>query len=148
MALAIMLLSIPTYLTGCLEHPTCEVADPPPEPTPVLHQAAPPVTEAPPVPTTQAPPPPPTPTGWNGLLAEYWSGDNLAIAARILMCESGGDPRALNPSGAAGLMQIHHPSWGDVYGVTIEDLFDPGTNVAIAYDIWSKLGWSHGPVCR
>ena len=64
-------------------------------------------------------------------------------ALQVMACESGGDPNTYNPSGAAGLMQVQWPSWGDHYGVTLEDLFDPATNMRIAADIWANGGWSH-----
>ena len=75
---------------------------------------------------------------WDGLIAQYaW---NQATAFRIMMCESGGNPYAVGPptryGRAKGLMQIMG------YGS-----FDPATNMAQAWNIYSRRGWSPW-VCR
>lgn len=67
------------------------------------------------------------------LLAQY--GWNVAVAATKLFCESRGDQNAVGPSTrygrAKGLMQVMG------YGS-----FDPATNIAQAWAIYSKRGWA------
>lgn len=65
---------------------------------------------------------------WDGLIALYnWA---QAKAFAVMMCESGGNPKARNPhSTATGLFQI-------LGGPT-----DPGSNVALAYSMYQKRGW-------
>ena len=47
----------------------------------------------------------------------------------VVRAESGYDPHAVSPAGAVGLMQVM-PATATDYGVrSIDDLFDPGTNV-------------------
>ena len=49
-----------------------------------------------------------------------------ALIASVIHAESGGDPRAVSPAGAKGLMQLVD-STAQQYGVT--DSFDPGENI-------------------
>jgi len=65
-----------------------------------------------------------------------------AQAAQIAMCESGGNPRAYNPSGASGLWQIlGNPFPGDP--------FDPATNARMAVAKYNSAGGSFAPwVCQ
>lgn len=56
------------------------------------------------------------------------------------MCESGGDPNASNGE-SIGLFQIHYPSHRDKVE-SRQVLFDPATNIRVAYEIWSEHGWS------
>lgn len=74
-------------------------------------------------------------------------------ALSVMACESGGNPDAWNswtstvdPSdGVAGLYQEAiplHQGLLDVYG---GDPFNPETNVAVAYDLWSGSGGSWYP---
>jgi soluble lytic murein transglycosylase-like protein len=64
-----------------------------------------------------------------------------------MLCESGGDPSASNPSGASGLFQVM-PSWADEYaavtGVPYYDgRFDPGANIRFAAWLQAEGGWGH-----
>ena len=75
---------------------------------------------------------------WRGLVSAYgWPVDE---ALAVLSCESGGDVLAYN-GGSMGLFQVHYPSHsGRVSGP--EALYDPATNIAVAYDIWiDNAGW-------
>jgi soluble lytic murein transglycosylase-like protein len=74
---------------------------------------------------------------WRGLVAAYFPGE-VDLALCVMAGESGGNPSALNPSGAAGLFQIM-PFWWNKYG---GDRFDPETNVAMARLIRDAQGWS------
>lgn len=67
------------------------------------------------------------PVDWKALVAQYpW---DVAVAERIVWCESRGDPNARNRSGATGLFQI------------LGGPIDPVANVATAYDMYRTRGW-------
>lgn len=51
------------------------------------------------------------------------------LVVALIMVESGGNPRAVSPKQAVGLMQIHYPVWGKVLGISYEELFDIDTNI-------------------
>ena len=60
-----------------------------------------------------------------------------------MQCESGGDPNAHNTAGedSRGLMQINvgpgaHTQWASY------NLFDPETNLRLAYQLWQSQGWA------
>jgi len=101
--------------------------------------AAPPATQAPA--PTRAPDAPSEVERWRDLVAAHFPAAQVDKALRVMHCESRGNPRAYNKSTAAGLMQVHHASWGDHFGVSVEDLFDPGTNLRIARKVWDIQGW-------
>jgi hypothetical protein len=64
---------------------------------------------------------------WDDLLAKYaWSSSR---AFSVLMCESEGNPWDYNPSSATGLMQ------------ELGGPYDPTSNIAVAYDMYSHRGW-------
>lgn len=56
-----------------------------------------------------------------------------------MMCESGGNPLATNGT-SWGLFQINWPYHQNLYSDP-NSLFDPATNVAVAYAIWADSGW-------
>jgi len=84
--------------------------------------------------------------GFSGLeqlwLAAGGPGWAAFSAATIAMCESGGNPRAYNPSGASGLWQI--------LGLPFPgDPFNPGTNARMAVAKFRGAGDSFSPwVCK
>ena len=81
---------------------------------------------------------------WRSLVASIWPAEQVNNVLRVMACESGGNPNAVNPSsGAAGLMQVM-PFWWDHYG---GDRYDPVTNLTVAYWIWQQQGWG-GWTCR
>lgn len=134
------------YVSPCHDHPVCEAPPPPPPPPTTTTQApAPATTEAP----SAAPTAPSGDTGmgsnveqWRSLVASYFPADQVDTALRVMACESGGNPNAQNPSsGAAGLMQVM-PDWAPVFGVSYEALFDPATNLSIAYALYASEGWA------
>lgn len=89
---------------------------------------------------------PPTNTGmgnqtsdveqWRPLIASVFPAGQVDYALCVIKYESGGNPDAYNPSTASGLFQVKSSIWGG-FG----NLFDPATNVAAAYYIWSQYGW-------
>lgn len=76
---------------------------------------------------------------WRDEVAAYFGSEtNLALC--VMAGESGGNPDAYNPSGASGLFQIM-PFWAYEFGISPSDLFDPGVNIDIAYQIRLLQGW-------
>lgn len=73
---------------------------------------------------------------WDGLLQQYF-GTAWQQAKRVMLCESGGNASAYNPSGATGLMQIMampgRPS--------ITWLMVPENNIAYAAQLYRASGW-------
>ena len=66
-------------------------------------------------------------------------------AMRIVSCESGWNPAARSRTGDTGLFQIndiHRAPGGVAEGLTIEDLSDPATNVAVARKLYDAQGWT------
>ncbi len=69
------------------------------------------------------------------------SGLDAALLLAVIHAESAGDPRAVSPKGAAGLMQLM-PATGAEYGVT--DRFDARQNVAAGARLLSGLFRRYG----
>lgn len=77
-----------------------------------------------------------------------FSADQIPTAVAIAMAESGGNPVAYNPEkqvnapagkGSFGLWQIflaRHPEFAG------QNLFDPATNAAAAFSVFSREGWT------
>jgi hypothetical protein len=83
--------------------------------------------------------------GWHDSVAELWPADQVATACSKLMCESGGDPRAHNASGASGLMQLMpvHSGRFEAHGWSYyDDVYDGWKNLVIAAELWADSGWS------
>ena len=78
---------------------------------------------------------------WRGLVVAHFPVDQVDRALCVMGFESGGDPNAHSYADSIGLMQIHAPSWAEVYGVSWADLRNPEINMRIAVDLWSKEGW-------
>jgi soluble lytic murein transglycosylase-like protein len=107
------------------------------------------VPKAPPVAAAAIAPPAPStgrglpaaragPARWESLVSRYrWP---VAEALSVLSCESRGDPAAYR-AGNYGLFQINSiHAWR--VGGKVASLFDPETNVRVAYDIWrDNAGW-------
>lgn len=110
---------------------------PAPEPEPIVAEAA-----SPPVLVE----PSGSCGGWSDTIAAHF-GEQAATACRVMLCESGGNPSAQNPSGASGLFQIM-PGWADEYqsvtGVPYYDgRFDGPANIQFAAWLASTGGWQH-----
>lgn len=72
-------------------------------------------------------PPSSGPVDWKAIVARHpW---DVAVAERIVWCESRGNPNARNSSGATGLFQILGGS------------VDPVANVTRAYEMYRARGW-------
>jgi hypothetical protein len=137
-------------------------ADPEPEVTHVEEEARPGYTaagqlpadelvHAGPYPTTSTRPPEretPIPLGGPdtlfGLVVSVFPEDSYT-AIRIVTCESNWNPAARSRTGDTGLFQIndiHRAPGGVAEGLTIADLSDPATNVAIARKLYDAQGWT------
>jgi soluble lytic murein transglycosylase-like protein len=78
---------------------------------------------------------------WRDLVAGYF-GDKTDLALCIIKYESGGNPNAANPnSSARGLFQVMASTWAAHFGVSWDQLYDPATNTAIAWEIYQIQGW-------
>jgi hypothetical protein len=66
-----------------------------------------------------------------------WPASAIPDAITCMRRESGGRPRALNPSGCAGLFQEARCWWAGRF-----DPFSPLANVRCALAIWRREGWS------
>lgn len=80
-----------------------------------------------------------------------FQGDDLITAVAVALAESGGDPSAYNPERAAGaaqgkgsfgLWQIYISAHPEFAG---SNLFDPQTNAAAAFAVYSAAGNSFRP---
>lgn len=80
---------------------------------------------------------------WRPLVSRYFPADDVDTAMCILQHESGGDPDADNPrSSATGLFQILASGWAPHFNVSVDQLFEPATNVRLAREILDIQGWS------
>jgi cell wall-associated NlpC family hydrolase len=83
---------------------------------------------------------------WSDLIhqAADEAGVPWQVVASILIIESGGDPAASSPSGAAGLMQLRPEQWQARAGQFGGDVWDPWTNIrtgaAILADAYATWG--------
>lgn len=77
---------------------------------------------------------------WRDVIDQYsWDG---AMAERVMMCESSGDPTARNGP-YVGLFQIDSV----LHRWSVEELLIPETNIAAAYEKWEQSGWGPWPRC-
>lgn len=76
-------------------------------------------------------------THYEELICSYdW---DCSKAMRVMFCESRGDPNAYS-AGNIGLFQINAIHRGRVGGEERE-LYDPTTNVRVAWEIYREQGW-------
>lgn len=137
---------------------------PPPTPTPEPIVISPAPTEAPapievvePAPEPVEPPPPPpaaSPVLTNEIEHLVCSYDWPCLQAlNIMWCESGGRPGAINMwtgtadpyDGVFGLYQIALPLHSGLVAQYGGDVFNPATNIAVAYHLWLGNGRSWYP---
>ena len=110
-------------------------------------------TAPPPTTTTTAPPsPPPVRTvaqpggecgGWLDVVQLYFPADAVAKACQVLVCESGGNPFAYNPSGASGLFQFMPGTWESTTGTPAPaSAYPPDHQIAAAGVLYGRSGWA------
>lgn len=114
------------------------VAEAAPQPAPQPPAAAAPI--APPAP--QPVPAPANCEAYRGLISQYaWP---VPTMMAVMQAESGCNPGSLSPTCDRGLLQVNCVHVGKVGG-NLAALFDPATNIRVAYQIYSTQGigaWS------
>ena len=81
-----------------------------------------------------------TPQPAQGDIFQVYFGDKADEARLVANCESGMDAGAISKTQDFGIMQIHFPTWGKVFGVTREQLLDADLNVRLAKAIFDRSG--------
>jgi soluble lytic murein transglycosylase-like protein len=89
---------------------------------------------------------PPAVRRWERLIRQVAASCNLdpALLAALIAAESCGDPRAVSPKGAMGLLQVmpYHFAAGD-------DPFDPADNLRVGVGVFCRLlGEANGDLTR
>ena len=88
------------------------------------------------------------PTGceyYRNLVKQYaW---NVTVALAVMKAESGCNPSALSPTADRGLMQINQVHRAKVGG-DLSALFNPTTNIRVAYQVYQGAGWRAWSVCK
>lgn len=103
-----------------------------------------PIEPVTPAPVQQAPAPVAhvAAVGCGSYISEFqkysWS---VTTAVAICQAESGGNPYAISPTCDRGLMQVNCIH-SDMVSGNLSALYDPATNIAVAYRIYSSAGWS------
>lgn len=74
-------------------------------------------------------------------------------ATATAFCESSFDPRKTGAAGERGLMQIApvHLARIQRLGFTVDQMYEVGPNIAVAYDLWAEQGetpWKGTSECR
>jgi len=79
---------------------------------------------------------------WRSLVSAWFPAEAVDTMMCLMKYESGGDPRAKNPtSSARGVFQIMASIWSPVFGVSYDDLNDPDTNIRLAAQIYDRQGY-------
>lgn len=84
--------------------------------------------------------------GWLDLVSAYFPADQVHHACEVLLCESGGNPRAISHTDDHGIFQLNRPSWErrfpEVTGQPFLDgVYDPEANIRFAAWLQSEAGW-------
>ena len=79
---------------------------------------------------------------------------NIDTAYEIMKCESSGNPEAVNwkdkhrgCNGSFGLFQVGCVHIGPYNITNHKELYDPETNIAVAYEVWKSQGWNAWKNC-
>ena len=95
-------------------------------------------------PAISAPSGVPEPTLVPNLIRSYDWDDETAL--RIMWCESGGRADAVSWDGTSyGVMQLHAPTWARVFVEFWSRWMDAAWNIARAWDIYVRAGYSFAP---
>lgn len=77
---------------------------------------------------------------WRVLVAKYFPASQVNNALKVMALESNGNPNSLSKTCDRGLMQINCVHANKVGG-NLALLFDPDTNIKVAYEIYQASGW-------
>lgn len=81
---------------------------------------------------------------YRSLVSQYsW---NVETVLKIMFAESGCNPNSLSRTSDRGLMQINRVHASKVGG-DLNKLYDPATNIAVAYQIYADSNWYPWSVC-
>ena len=129
-------------------------------PTTTTTEASTTTTEPPTTTTTEPPTTTTTPgSAYSGVLTQteardlfsrYFSGDDVDVAIRIAVCESGLNTNAYSPKGYGGLFQHSISAWDSraaAAGWSGASIYDGEANTAVAYWLYTQSGWSPWPNC-
>lgn len=79
-------------------------------------------------------------------VVQYFPANQVHHAMRVANCESGFDPGAIhhnrNGTHDYGVFQLNSGGTMQSLGLTPASAMDPETNIAAAYRLWRKRGWS------
>jgi hypothetical protein len=77
------------------------------------------------------------------LVARHFPAEQLRTACRVLLCESGGNFQAENPSSSAsGGWQFLSSTWERTTGTPAPaSAYSPDTQTAAAAQLWASSGW-------
>lgn len=78
---------------------------------------------------------------WRVVVARYFPAEQVDNALKIMDKESGGDSGVHSCTNDHGLMQINYTAHYAKVNNNLEALYDPETNLKVAYQIWSVQGW-------
>lgn len=82
-------------------------------------------------------------TGLGEIVAGYdWP---ITEAFQVVDCESSWNPLAVSWAGSYGLMQLHASTWASVFPDFWARWSDPEWNVAMAWEIYKRAGYSFSP---
>ena len=138
------------YVTMAEGHPIYFGREDPPPPVVSHHHHAAPEPEP-------APKPPPEPVWsggveqWRPLVEKYFPASEVALAMKVMHCESRGDPTAHHGgSHASGIFQHLPKYWSSRStraGWSGADIFNPEANIAVAAWLLGDSGWKNWRAC-
>ena len=77
---------------------------------------------------------------WRDLVSKYFPVGVVDEALLIVLCESHGDPNAINSSGASGLFQIIPLFHSEK--IASRDIFNAEVNIDVASQIYNDSQWN------
>ncbi|GAA4836513.1 resuscitation-promoting factor [Luteimicrobium xylanilyticum] len=78
------------------------------------------------------------------------SGSSASVSgvwAKLAACESGGNPKAVNPAGYYGLYQFTVGTWHSLGGTGLPTDASAATQTALAKKLQARSGWGQWPAC-
>lgn len=75
------------------------------------------------------------------------SAPTSGVWAKLAQCESGGNPKAVNPAGYYGLYQFTVGTWQSLGGTGLPTDASAATQTALAQKLQARSGWGQWPAC-